>query len=107
MVETGQNLDEALSLAQDARRELPDSPQTADTLAWVYYNKGNYSSALDLLQDAAKTSPDDASVQFHLGMTYSKLNDKENAQLHLKKATSLAPNAKAGKEAAAALTKLG
>jgi tetratricopeptide (TPR) repeat protein len=106
MVETGQNLDVALSLAQTARRALPDSPQTADTLAWVYYYKGNYGSARDLLEDALKTSPDDASMQFHLGMTYGKMNDKADAQQHLKKAVALAPNGKAGKDAAAALAKL-
>ncbi len=45
MVETGQSVDVALTLAQTARRILPDSPQTADTLAWVYYYKQNYSQA--------------------------------------------------------------
>ena len=41
MVESGQNPDGALALAQTARRGAPDSPQTADTLAWVYYYKQN------------------------------------------------------------------
>ena len=45
MVENNQNVDVALSLAQTARRGKPDSTQTADTLAWVYYAKGNYLSA--------------------------------------------------------------
>ena len=107
MVENGQNVDVALSYAQTARRAMPDSPQTEDTLAWVYYYKGDYSSARDLLEDAVKTTPDDASVQFHLGMTYSKMNDKTSAELHLKKALVLAPNGKTGKDAAAALAKLG
>ena len=49
MVETGQNLDVALSLAQIARRGMPNSPSSADTLAWVYYQKGNYDSARELL----------------------------------------------------------
>jgi tetratricopeptide (TPR) repeat protein len=107
MVETGQNVDVALSLAQSARRSLPNSPDTADTLAWVYYYKGTYMSARDLLEDALKNNPDNAAMQYHLGMVYSKLNDKANAQLHLKKATTIAPNSPAAKQASAELTRLG
>ena len=106
MVESGQNIDVALSLAQTARRSLPNSPSTADTLAWAYYHKESYLSARDLLEEAIKTAPDNASLQYHLGMTYSKLSDKSNAMLHLKKAVTLEPNTQIGKEAQTALTSL-
>ena len=107
MVENGQNVDVALSLAQTARRSLPDSPSTADTLAWVYFHKGTYSYARDLLEEAVKSNPQNASMQYHLGMTYSKLGDKANASLHLKKAVSLAPDSPVAKSASAALEQLG
>jgi tetratricopeptide (TPR) repeat protein len=107
MVENGQNTDVALSLAQTARRTLPNAPSSADTLAWVYYYKGTYASARDLLEDALKTDPDNASMQYHLGMIYTKLNDKPDAELHLKKAVSLAPNTPTAKQAGDALTHLG
>ncbi len=103
MVEAGQNSDVALTMAQTARRALPDSPSTADTLAWVYYYKGIYPSALDLLQDATKADPGDVSIQYHLGMTYAKMGDKANALVHLKKAVELAPTTKAGKDAQTAI----
>jgi Flp pilus assembly protein TadD len=107
MTETGGNLDVALSLAQTARRVMPNSPDTADTLAWVYYQKGNYDSARDLLEDTLKTAPDNASVHYHLGMVYSKLSDKANASLHLKKAAALAPNTQTAKDADKALGLIG
>ena len=107
MVENGQSPDVALTLAQAARRSLPDSPESADTLAWVNYFEGNYSAARDLLEGAVKAEPGNASFHFHLGMVYSKLNDKADATTHLKKAASLAPNDKAGKRAAVELAKLG
>lgn len=107
MVEEGQNTDVALTYAQSARRSLPNSPSTADTLAWVYYSKGTYASARDLLEEAVKTAPDDASIQYHLGMTYTKLSDQINATLHLKKAVSLAPDSDAGKDAQKALQQMG
>lgn len=103
MVETNQSLDMALRLAQDARSGLPNSPSTADTLAWVYYARGRYLSARDLLEDAVKLDPTNADAQYHLGMTYRKLGDKASAALHLKRATILAPTSKPGKDAAEAL----
>ena len=103
MIETGRNLDVALSYAQAARRALPTNPDTADTLAWVYYQKGNYESARDLLEVAAKNAPTNANIHYHLGMTYAKLSRKSDATDELKKAESLAPNSQTAKDAQKAL----
>jgi Flp pilus assembly protein TadD len=107
MLENGENVDVALSLAQTARRGMPNSPSTADTLAWAYYYKGTYSFARDLLEDALKADQDSASMQYHLGMVYAKLRDKNNATIHLKKALSMAPNSPTAKDATTALQRLG
>ena len=106
MLQSGQDVDVALSMAQSARRSMPHSANTADTLAWAYYHKGIYGSARDLLEDAAKTSPNDASIQYHLGMVYSKMGKKEDAVEHLKKAVSLAPGTQTGNDANKALSSL-
>ena len=103
MLQNGENVDVALTLAQTARQAAPNSPDFADTLAWAYYYKGTYAFARDLLEDAVKTDPNSAAMQYHLGMVYSKLRDKNNAALHLKKAISLAPDSQAAKDAKAAL----
>ncbi len=107
MVENGENSDVALSYAQSARRSLPNSPSTADTLAWVYFHKGTFSLARDLLMDAEKADPSNASVHYHLGMTYQKLGDKTTAATELKKAAELAPNTQTGKAAQDALGHMG
>ena len=99
MVQNGQNLDVALSLAQVARRALPNAPSTADTLAWIYYQKGNYASGRDLLEDAVKVDPNNASIHYHLGMIYTKLANNSNAIVELKKAAALAPNTQTAKDA--------
>ena len=103
MLQNGENVDVALSLAQTARQVMPNSPSTADTLAWAYYFKGTYSFARDLLEDAVKTEPNSATMQYHLGMVYSKLKDRSNAAIHLKKAASLAPDSPIAKDARTAL----
>jgi tetratricopeptide (TPR) repeat protein len=103
MLQNGENIDVALTLAQTARRASPNSPDSADTLAWAYYHKGTYGFARDLLEDAIKIDPNSATMQYHLGMVYSKLQDKSSAAAHLKKAISLAPDSPAAKDARAAL----
>jgi len=107
MLQNNENLDVALTLAQTARQSMPNSPNTADTLAWAYYRKGTYSFARDLLEDAIKINPNSPAMECHLGMVYSKLRDKNNATIHLKKAISLAPDSPAAKDARAALQGLG
>ncbi len=106
MAENGQNLDVALSFAQTAREGMPDSPNTADTLAWIYYRKGTYASARDLLEDALKKAPEDTSIHYHLGLAYSKLGDKPKATLHLKRAVALGTNTQIAKDAEAALAQV-
>jgi tetratricopeptide (TPR) repeat protein len=103
MLETGENIDVALTLAQTARQAMPNSPTTADTLAWAYYHNGTYGFARDLLEDAVRIEPNSAAMQYHLGMVYSKLKDKNDAATHLRKAVSLAPDSPTGKDAQKAL----
>jgi len=103
MLEDGENVDVALTLAQTARQAKPDSPTTADTLAWAYYNKGIYGFARDLLEDAVRLDPNSSTMQYHLGMVYSKLRDKNDAAAHLHKAVSLAPESSSAKDAQKAL----
>jgi Flp pilus assembly protein TadD len=103
MLEHGGDVDVALTLAQTARQALPDSPETADTLAWAYYHKGIYGFARDLLEDAVKTDPNDASMHYHLGMVYTKLQSKSDAETQLKRAISLQPGSPTAQSAQTAL----
>src|SRR5204863_132750 len=65
----------ALSLAQTARRGMPKAGATADTLAWASYHVGAYDTARKLLEDAAAQQPGNATYQYHLGLTYLKMNE--------------------------------
>jgi tetratricopeptide (TPR) repeat protein len=103
MLQNGGDTDVALSLAQTARQKLPNSPNTADTLAWAYYHKGAYQFARELLEQSVKSGPPNAAMEYHLGMVYSKLNDDSDAAAHLKKAVSLGRGAPVATEADDAL----
>jgi len=106
MLQDGGNVDVALSLAQIARQAMPNSPNTADTLAWAYYFKGTYGFARDLLEDALKLDPNSPTMQYHLGMIYSKMQDKGDAALHLKKAMILGHGTPTATDAQTALQKI-
>jgi tetratricopeptide (TPR) repeat protein len=73
------NPDEALKFAQRALDIAPDSAAAADTLGWIYYRKGIYSTALNYLKAAVAKGPT-PSRQFHLAMSYLKSGDRELGQ---------------------------
>ena len=106
MILDGESIDVVLPLAEKGRLGMPDSPNTADTLGWAYYQKGSYQSARNLLESAIQGEPDSAAIQYHLGMTYRKLQDKHNAQLHLKKALYLTHDPQTAKDVREALQNL-
>ena len=91
LLEHGGDVNVALTLAQTARKGLPNLPNSADTLGWAYYKTGAFSAAEPLLEAAVKNAPDDQTYRYHLGRTYIKLLDKPRAKAELEKAISLDP----------------
>lgn len=92
MLEHSGNINVALSLAQTARRGLPNLSNTADTLGWAYYYQGAYSSAISSLQEAVNENPQDATYHYHLGMAYEKADKHANASKEFKAALQINPN---------------
>ncbi|MGH9436175.1 MAG: tetratricopeptide repeat protein, partial [Terriglobia bacterium] len=94
MVEHDQNLDVALSLAQSALREMPNSPAAADTLGSAYFHRGEYRLAEGMFKQALAKSPSNAEFHYHLGLTYEKLGDGAQAKLELNRVLALDPTFK-------------
>ena len=92
MLERDENLDVAASLAQVARRGMPEEPTSADTLGWAYYKKGAYSLAIDLFQDALRTSPNNATYHYHLAMALQQIHRWDQARQEFQKALELNPD---------------
>jgi tetratricopeptide (TPR) repeat protein len=91
LLEHGGNLDMALTYAQTARRSMPDSPNTADTLASVYLRKGNYQLAVDLLNEAVQKSPDNQGYRYHLGLAYQGMKEIPKAKACFQRALEMNP----------------
>lgn len=81
------SLDRALDIAQ--RFRTSEVPQYQDTLGWIYYLKGEYSSALPLLRNASKQLPRLGLAQYHYGMTLAALGQKQEAMETLERALVL------------------
>jgi len=80
----GGDLDRALELAQQAKEQLPDDPNAADTLGWVLLKRGVPSAAIGYLQEAAERFPESAFevqgiVRNHLAEAYEKNQEPAKA----------------------------
>ena len=68
------HLEEALDMARRAKDQVPESPEVLDTFGWLCYRKGDYGLAVKELEHALAKAELPA-IEFHLGMTYSRLGD--------------------------------
>jgi len=79
----GQDLDRALTLAQEAKAALPGNPNTADTLGWVLLKRGVPSAAVGYFREALSNMPPDhparAEVEYHLGLAYAGGGETDEA----------------------------
>jgi tetratricopeptide (TPR) repeat protein len=105
--EHGGSLDEALELAQQAKKQQSDNPHINDTLAWIYYKKGLYPSAVELLESALAKSPKEPVYQYHLGTVYLTLGRREQGRKTLQAALRAGLNSEEAKAAKEALQRAG
>ena len=89
--ERGEKLELGLSLVQQALTVDSENGAFLDTLGWIYYMQGRYTEALKELQKAQSVIQDDPTVWEHLGDTYSKLGNRDEAFKHWKRALELNP----------------
>jgi len=104
--EKGENIDEALNLAQSAKEQFPDDPHISDTLGWIYYKKNVFTLAITYLKEASGKIPDQSMMRYHLGMAYYKNGDKELAKIELRKALELDPKFSGAEDAKDTLARL-
>jgi tetratricopeptide (TPR) repeat protein len=94
MLEQGGNVDVALSMAQVARRGMPDSPNAADTLGYAYMQKGAFKSAIELFKEAIKLDKNpnpDPTYYYHLGLAYEKTEQASLAKQQFERALKISP----------------
>ena len=92
MLEHGGDVSLATTLAQTARRGLPNLPNSADTLGWAEYHQGVYEGAIDLFQTAIKGDPNNPTYHYHLGLAYQKSANYAMARKQFQSTLEIDPN---------------
>jgi len=90
--EEGQDLDEALTMAQRARQGMPNSPDVMDTLGWIYLKKNLSDDAIRTFKELVANSPNSASYHYHYGMALLQKGDKPSAKRELETAIRFNPS---------------
>ena len=89
--ESGTNLDQAMTMAIQAKKQVPNSADVSDTLGYVYYQKNLNSEALQIFRQLVDQSPQNPTFHFHLAMALLKQGDKQGARTEAEKALKEAP----------------
>lgn len=81
------SLQRAFDIAQRFRNS--NMPQFKDTLGWIMLLRGEKDKAVSLLKAAADDLPNMAVVQFHMGLAYKAIGERDLALAALEKSLSL------------------
>jgi tetratricopeptide (TPR) repeat protein len=91
LAEHNGDLDQALTMAQQAKRIMPTMAEVSDTLAWIYLKKNLPDQALPILQDIVTKNPGRPTFHYHLGMAMAQKGEKAKAREEYDKALALNP----------------
>ena len=80
---TPENLARAEALILPLKDKARGNLSLTDTIAWIYYRKGEYAKARDLLITSQEDDITIPAVNYHLGMIFSRLDEKELAKKYL------------------------
>jgi tetratricopeptide (TPR) repeat protein len=88
----GVDLDQALTMSQKARQQMPNSPAVSDTLGWIYVKKNLSDDAVRIFRDLTAQVPDSPTFHYHYGVALLQKGDKPSAKKELEKALADKPS---------------
>jgi len=89
-VELG-DLDKALQVIADGRKEFPESYELLITEANIYFKKDNKAKFKELLEEAIRLNPTDANLYYNVGVMNMDQKNIDEAIANFKKAIELNP----------------
>jgi tetratricopeptide (TPR) repeat protein len=75
----GGELSHAQTLAQRAKQMMPNRPEVADTLGWIYLKRNLPDNAVDIFRDLVSSNPHASTFRYHLCQAYNQKGDKLSA----------------------------
>jgi tetratricopeptide (TPR) repeat protein len=91
MAEHNGDLDDALTKGTKAKQLLPNTPEVADTLGWIYLKKNLSDNAIEIFRDLVQKAPNQSTFRYHLGMALSQKGDRPRAIKELNDALKYNP----------------
>ena len=82
-------LEPAAAAAAKARELQPNDPDTADTVGWVHFRKGEYPQALALLRESSGRLTKNPDIAYHLARAEYAMGLEERARASFKKVIAL------------------
>jgi Flp pilus assembly protein TadD len=76
----GVDLDQALTMSQKARQQMPNSPAVSDTLGWIYVKKNLSDDAVRIFKDLTLQNPTSPTFHYHYGVALLQKGDKPAAK---------------------------
>jgi len=92
IAEHGGDLDQALTRAQRATQLLPNYPEVADTLGWIYLKKNLSDQAIEIFKKNVAQQPNSSTYRYHLGMAWYQKGDRPQARQALVEALKYNPS---------------
>lgn len=87
-----EELNYALEIVTKADEMENDNSAYLDTIGWIYYKLGNYSSAIEFIEKSIEIDSESLIILEHAGDIYIKLDKLEKATEYYQKALKLAPD---------------
>jgi Flp pilus assembly protein TadD len=100
-----ENPDRALSMLSLAVKIAPQSPQIADTLGWIKYQRRDHQGALPLLQRAHTADANSAPIAYHLALALDATGKRAEAKTLLQATLARTPKFEGSDEAKQALAR--
>jgi tetratricopeptide (TPR) repeat protein len=91
--EHGGDLNRAQTLAQRAKQFMPNRPEVADTLGWIYLKRNLAENAADIFSELVRTNPHSSTFHYHLAQALDQKGDKAGALHELNIAVKENPQA--------------
>lgn len=94
------NYEKALEFALAEYNRRPANIEVNETVAIVYYEKGEYAKALPYIETALKTNCSNPELLCHAGLIFAKNNQQDRAKKYLQQALANRPSLSADLETA-------
>lgn len=93
LVESGGDINLALTYVQKARQQEPNNPDIADTLGWIYLKKNQPDDAIKIFRNLLEKKPESVLWRYHIAEAFFQKGDKLQARKELEQAIKNKPSA--------------